>query len=219
MVILGLTGSIGMGKSTAAQMLRRMGLPVHDSDAAVHRMMSPGGEAIEAIRAAFPDAINAEGGVDRQALGRHVFGNPDALRTLEAILHPRVRDSQNRFLKKAAARREPIAVLDVPLLFETEGDQRCDATVVVTAPAFLQRQRVLSRPGMTAEKLAGILSQQVPDAKKRCRADFVVLSNLGRRETLRELQEIVRVLKSRRGTNWPPGPREKYRKHHARNRP
>lgn len=217
MVILGLTGSIGMGKTTAADMLRGMGIPVYDSDAAVHGLLSPGGEAVEAIRAAFPDVITPEGGVDRQALGRRVFGDPQALRVLESIIHPRVRRIQDQFLRRAAARREPIVVLDVPLLFETEGDQRCDAVVVVSSPAFLQRQRVLSRPGMTPEKLAGILGQQVPDTEKKRRADFVVSTNLGKHLTLRRLKEIVRLMRSRKGTHWPPGPREKYRMHHARN--
>lgn len=203
MVILGLTGSIGMGKSTAATMLRRLGVPVHDSDAAVHDMLAKGGSAVAPIVDAFP-GVDRDGAVDRQELGRRVFGDPEALRTLEDIIHPRVHRSQEAFLRRAAARRASLAVLDIPLLFETNGDERCDATVVVSAPSFLQRQRVLGRPGMTEDKLDGILSRQMPDAEKRRRADFVVPTNGARRLTLNRLRAIVRFLKTRRGRKWPP---------------
>src|SRR5947209_1934925 len=166
MVIVGLTGSIGMGKSTAAGMLRQMGVPVYDADAAVHALQAPGGAALPAIEAAFPGVV--KGGVlDRQALGARVFGNKEALRRLEAIVHPLVGQQQRRFLRAAARRREELVVLDIPLLFEGAGERRVDATLVVSAPAFLQRRRVLARRGMTAERLAGILHQQVPDSVKR----------------------------------------------------
>ncbi|HTR86707.1 MAG TPA: dephospho-CoA kinase, partial [Reyranella sp.] len=178
MVIVGLTGSIGMGKSTAASMLRRMGVPVYDADAAVHALQAPGGAALPPIEAAFPGVV--QGGVlDRQALGARVFGHPEALRRLEAIVHPLVGQRQRAFLKRAAARGVPLVVLDIPLLFEGRGERRVDATLVVSAPAFLQRRRVLARPGMTAEKFAGILRQQVPDTVKRAKANVVIPTGLG----------------------------------------
>jgi len=203
MVILGLTGSIGMGKSTAAAMLRDMGVPVYDSDAAVHALLGPGGTAVPDIETAFPGVVR-DGAVDRQALGRQVFDDPAALRRLEAIVHPLVRRMEGRFLRRAAAARQSLVVLDIPLLFETGGDVRCDATAVVSAPAFLQRQRVLARPGMTEEKLAGVLARQMPDAEKRRRADFVVPTGLGRRITRTAFASIVASLRRRTGRHWPP---------------
>jgi dephospho-CoA kinase len=192
MVVLGLTGSIGMGKSTAAAMLRRLGVPVHDSDAAVHRLLSRNGAAVARVAAAFPGTEGPDG-IDRASLGRRVFGDAAALRRLEGILHPMVRAETARFLRRMAARRAKLVVLDIPLLFETGGEARCDAIVVVSAPPFLQRARVLRRPGMSASRLAAILAKQMPDGEKRRRADFVVPTGLGRRETLRRLAEIVRV--------------------------
>jgi dephospho-CoA kinase len=203
MVIVGLTGSIGMGKTTAARMLRRMGVPVHDADAQVHRLYAGDRDAIAAIASAFPGSVR-DGRVDRAALGRQVIGRPEALRRLEAIVHPRVTAARRRFLAGAGRRRVPLVVLDVPLLFETGGDRAVDATVVVSAPARVQRARVLSRPGMTAEKLDGILARQMPDREKRRRADVVVPTGLGRAVTLRRLRAAVRSLKSRRGRCWPP---------------
>ena len=195
MIILGLTGSLGMGKSTAAAMFRRLGVPVHDSDAAVHRLMAPGGGAVAQVEAAFPGVTRRGGGIDRSALGARVFGNEAALRRLERILHPLVRLSQQRFLAAARRRRAGLVVLDVPLLFETGGERRCDKVVVVSAPAFLQRQRVMKRPGMTEERLGAVLAKQMPDAEKRRRADYVVPSGLGRAETFRRLQRIVAALR------------------------
>lgn len=195
-VVLGLSGSIGMGKSTAARMLRRQGVPVHDADAVVHGLLKPGGAAVAPIEAAFGGVVR-EGAVDRQALGARVFGDADALRRLEAILHPLVQQAERRFLWQAARRRVPVAVLDIPLLFETGGDRRVDATVVVTAPLFVQRARVLARPGMTAEKFAGILARQMPDREKRRRADFMVLTGDGRWHTRKELTRIVRRMVDR----------------------
>ncbi len=202
MIILGLTGSIAMGKSTAADMLRRMGIPVCDSDAVVHRLLARGGAAVGPVGEAFPGVVR-DGAVERPALGAQVFGKPEALRRLEAILHPLVYDTQRRFLRQAAMRRAPIAVLDVPLLYEGGSDQWCDAVLVVTAPRFLQEQRVLARPGMTRERLRATLARQMPDAEKRRRADFVVSTGCGRRPTLNRLREIVTLLSGRRGTKWP----------------
>ncbi len=216
MVILGLTGSIGMGKTTAANMFRALGITVYDSDAQVHRMLGPGGQAVPAIAAAFPDAVS-DGAVYRKALGRKVFQDSEALRRLEAIIHPLVNVAQNDFLKRAAARREKLVVLDVPLLFETEGDLRCDATIVISAPAFLQRARVLSRPGMTAETLKGVLARQISDVEKRRRADFVVPSGAGRGVTLRRLKEIATLMRGFGGRKWPPSTILPTRSPHARN--
>ena len=205
MIVLGLSGSIGMGKSTAAKMFRRMGIPVYDSDAAVHRVLAKGGAAVPAIDAAFPGVVK-DGAVDRDALGKRVFGDPAALKTLEAIVHPVVRRVQDGFLRRNAARRAPLVVLDIPLLFEVKLDGRCDASVVVSAPFFLQKARVMARPGMTEEKFAGILARQMPDTEKRRRADFVVPSGRGRAVTLRRLERIAKLMKRAHGTHWPPNP-------------
>jgi dephospho-CoA kinase len=206
MVILGLTGSIGMGKSTAVRMLRRLGIPIYDSDAEIHRLLGRGGRAVPLVETAFPGVV-VDRAVDRRALGERVFGRPDDLARLEAILHPMVREVERRFVRRMAARRAPLVVLDIPLLFETAGDARCDATVVVSAPRFLQAARVLARTGMTRDKLAGVLGRQMPDAEKRRRADFVVPSGLGQALTGRHLRRIVSLLKQRRGVKWPPGRR------------
>jgi dephospho-CoA kinase len=210
MVIVGLTGSIGMGKSTAAGMLRAMGVPVYDADAAVHALQAPGGAALAPIEAAFPGVVKA-GVLDRQALGARVFGNRQALRRLEAIVHPLVAQRQRAFVRRAAQRGEKLVVLDIPLLFEGLGERRVDATLVVSAPAFLQRARVMARPGMTAERLAGILRQQVPDALKRRKADIVIPTGLGLAPTRAALAKAVTELKRRRGRAWPANPwREKF---------
>ena len=216
MVILGLTGSIGMGKSTTANMFRQLRVPVYESDNVVHRLLGPGGAAVPAVRAAFPNVI-IDDAVDRAGLGKHVFGNPTALTTLEGIVHPLVRAAQAQFLRRAAARRERLVVLDIPLLFETGGDGRCDATLVVSAPRFVQEMRVLSRPEMTRAKLDGILDRQMADREKRVRADFVVPSGRGRALTLRRIKEIVRLLKRREGTKWPPSSYAPARSPYARN--
>ena len=210
MVIVGLTGSIGMGKSTAASMLRRMGVPLYDADAAVHALQAPGGAALPAIEAAFPGVVK-QGVLDRQALGARVFGNKEALRKLEAIVHPMVGLWQRAFLKRAAMRRAPLVVLDIPLLFEGRGERRVDATLVVSAPAFLQRRRVMARPGMTAEKLDGILRQQGPDALKRRKATIVIPTGLGLAPTRAALEKAIAELKVRPGRFWPSNPwREKF---------
>lgn len=202
MFVLGLTGSIGMGKSEAARAFRRLGVPVYDADAAVHRLMRKGGGAVAAIAAAFPGAVK-DGAVDRAALGGLVFGKPAALRRLERIVHPLVGAQQRRFLASMAARRQALVVLDVPLLFETNGERRTDAAVVISAPAFVQRARVLRRSNMTPGKLARIQGQQMPDSLKRQRADFVVRSGLGKRQSLAAVRRIVRLLRGRSGRAWP----------------
>ncbi|HWT97003.1 MAG TPA: dephospho-CoA kinase [Terriglobales bacterium] len=190
MMVLGLTGSIGMGKSTAARMFRRHGIPVHDADAAVHRLLGKGGAAVPLIAAAFPGTVIA-GRVDRPALGAKVFGNPKELRRLEAILHPLVQAATKRFLRRQQARRRKLVVLDIPLLFETGGEKRCDAVVVVTAPRNIQRARVLARPRMTPERFAEVERQQMPDAEKRRRADFIIETGHGYRPALRQLHQIL----------------------------
>lgn len=195
MIVLGLTGSIGMGKTTASKALRRMGIPVHDADAAVHRALAPGGAAVSAIEREFPGVVR-NGRIDRQALGRRVFGDPAALARLEAIVHPLVRVSAEAFLRHCALRRESLVVLDVPLLFETGRDADVDMTILVSAPAFIQAQRVLRRPGMTADKLRDIRARQMPDRDKRRLADFIVPTGLGRRDSLRSLARIVRLVRA-----------------------
>ncbi|HTV89443.1 MAG TPA: dephospho-CoA kinase [Stellaceae bacterium] len=196
MIVLGLTGSIGMGKSTAAATLRRLGVPVFDADAEVHRLLAAGGAATAPVEAAFPGVRGATGGIDRQLLAQRVFNNAPALRQLEAILHPLVQAAEQRFVARARARRERLVVLDIPLLFETGGGVRCDFVIVVSAPARLQRERVLRRPGMSARRLAGILEAQMPDREKRRRADFVVQTALGRGTSYRRLAGIVRQLRA-----------------------
>lgn len=197
MIVLGLTGSIGMGKSTAAATLRRLRVPLFDADRVVHRMLAPGGSAVEAVAAAFPGVGSAEGGIDRVLLGQFVFSDPQALSRLERIIHPMVAARERQFLALARARREPIVVLDIPLLFESGSERRCDYVLVVSAPGLVQRQRVLRRPGMTERRLAAILNNQMPDREKRRRADFVVPTGSSRNLSLRRLRAIVRRLRNR----------------------
>ncbi len=205
MLILGLTGSIGMGKSTAARMLRRLGVPVHDADAVVHRLMGRGGAAVPAVAARFPEAVRA-GVVDRTVLGAHAYADPGVIAWLERLLHPLVRTASRRFLAQAARRRARIVVLDIPLLYETGAEARCDRVAVVSAPGFIERLRVLARPGMSAARLRHILDRQVPDAEKRRRADHVVPSGLGRAVTFRALRRLVRSAKQAGGRHWPGNP-------------
>ncbi|HYE00006.1 MAG TPA: dephospho-CoA kinase [Alphaproteobacteria bacterium] len=203
MLILGLTGSIGMGKTTAAKMLRRLGLPYHDADDAVHSLYARGGAAVGPIGRHFPEAV-VDGAVDRQRLAGRVLNDPAALKLLERIVHPLTRRASRRFLADCARRGCWAAVLAVPLLYETRLDRDCDAVLVVTAPAAVQRGRVLRRPGMTADKLRAILSRQMPDAEKRARADFVVQTGLGRRPTLAALQRVLRDLRRQPPRRWNP---------------
>ncbi|AWN53813.1 dephospho-CoA kinase [Methylobacterium sp. 17Sr1-1] len=176
-VILGLTGSIGMGKSATAAMFRARGVPVHDADACVHALYGPGGAAAAAIGEAFPGTLSPDGSVDRAALRATVLGEPDRLRRLESLVHPLVARARDDFLATHAA--APLVVLDVPLLFETGGEAGCDAVAVVTAPPEVQRARVLARPGMTEEAFAQILAKQMPDAEKRRRADHLIETDRG----------------------------------------
>jgi len=173
MIVIGLTGSIGMGKSTVAQMFAEEGAPAFNSDAAVHALYAPGGAAVAPVGEAFPGVVR-DGAVDRVALSAHVVDNSEALRRLEAIVHPLVRAGQAQFLQDARDAGVSAVVLDIPLLFESGGTALVDKIVVVSAPAEIQRARVLSRPGMTEEKFENLLARQVPDAEKRARADFVI---------------------------------------------
>jgi dephospho-CoA kinase len=195
MKIIGLTGGIGMGKSTAANTFRRLRVPVFDADAEVHAMQGRGGRAVGPIGAAFPGTVR-DGKVDREALRRAVLGNPAAMGRLERIVHPLVRNAERRFLAAARRRAEPMVVLDIPLLFETKGAGRCDLVVVVTAPAAVQRWRVLRRPGMTPDRLAYILSRQMPDGEKRRRADRVVHTGQSRHQAQRAIRAIVREVRA-----------------------
>jgi dephospho-CoA kinase len=198
MFILGLTGSLGMGKSTTARFFAEAGVPVHDADAVVHKLYE--GEAAAAIEAAFPGTA-AGGKVDRNKLAARVLGDAAALKQLEAIVHPLVQRAEERLLAEAKARGETIAVLDIPLLFETGGDRRVDAVVVVSAPPEAQRARVLERSGMTIEKLEAILAKQMPDAEKRARADFVVDTSQGyeaARAQVRAILDAVATMPKRR---------------------
>ena len=176
MIILGLTGSIGMGKSTTAKLFAEAGVPVYDADATVHRLYE--GEAVAAIEAAFP-GTTVDGKVDRTRLSARVVHDPAAMKQLEAIVHPMLGASRQKFLDDAERSGAPVAVVDVPLLYETGGEKRVDAVVVVTTTAENQRQRILARDNMTAEKLDAILARQLPDAEKRKRADFVVDTSHG----------------------------------------
>lgn len=193
MILLGLTGSIGMGKSTVAAMLRDEGVPVFDADAEVRAMQGAGGAALDAIEAAFPGTTGPDG-LDRVRLGQAVFSDPIALARLESIMHPMVRDAQARFMDDNAGRS--VVALDVPLLFEKGGWRGVDATMVVSAPAEMQRARVLARPNMTPEKFEAILAAQMPDAEKRARADFVVDTGCGLEETRAAVRRIVDCLRT-----------------------
>jgi dephospho-CoA kinase len=194
--LLGLTGSIGMGKSATSVMFRDVGVPVHDADAAVHALYR--GRAAPLIEEAFPGTTR-DGVVDRAALGAAVLGRPEALRRLEELVHPLVRAEEAAFLTGAEACRAPLAVLDVPLLLETGGDKRCDAVLVVTAPEPVQRRRVLARADMSEAKLAAILARQMPDREKRLRAHFIVDTSLGFDSARSAVRDIVRSLAGRPG--------------------
>ena len=188
--IIGLTGSIGMGKSEAARMLKNLGIPVFEADAAVHKLLGKNGAAVTLIEKAFPDCVQNEI-VDRQALGRKIFGQVDLKKQLEAILHPLVREAENCFIKHARQQRKKLVVLDIPLLFETGGEQRSDVVMVVSAPALVQRGRVLKREGMTEQKFHDILKLQMPDSEKRRRAEVVIHTGLGKRFTLCEIVHLL----------------------------
>lgn len=194
--VLGLTGSIGMGKSTTADLFRQAGCPVHDADATVHDLYR--GEAAPLVEEAFPGTLR-DGVVDRVALGEKVVGKPEAMAQLEQIVHPLVAARRDAFLREARTRRAPVAVLDIPLLFETGGERHCDAIVVVSAPEAVQRARVLARSGMTQERFDQILARQVPDAQKRARAHFIVDTDRGVPAAERQVRDILRALAGRQG--------------------
>ncbi|MBB4614593.1 dephospho-CoA kinase [Novosphingobium taihuense] len=192
--VVGLTGSIGMGKSAVALMLRELGVPVFDADAAVHHLQGPGGELLPAIEAAFPGTTGPQG-VKRQELGAQVFGDPEALKRLEAIVHPAVARMREAFMIEHMG--EPLVVFDIPLLFEKGHGKDLDAVMVVSAPASVQRERVLARPGMTAEKFAHILSLQVPDAEKRARATHVIDTGVTLAETEAQVAALVAAIREK----------------------
>ncbi|WP_274423467.1 dephospho-CoA kinase [Chelativorans sp. YIM 93263] len=194
MIVLGLTGSIAMGKSTTARMFEEEGVPVHDSDSAVHRLYA--GEAAPKIETLFPGTV-VDGKVDRAKLASVVTGRPEKLRQLENLIHPLVRRDAERFLNEQRRRGIPMAVLDIPLLFETGGTDRVDRIVVVTAPLEIQRQRVLARPGMTEDRFEDMLSRQMPDAEKRRRADFVIDTSRGLEAARRQVLSIIAQLTGR----------------------
>ena len=191
MFILGLTGSIGMGKTATAAMFADEGVPVHDADAVVHRLYE--GEATPLIEAAFPGTTSG-GKVDRAKLGERVLGDKDAIARLEQIVHPLVTKARERFVAEAERSGAKVAVLDVPLLFETGGDKRCDAVVVVSAPADTQRARAFERPGMSEDKFSAILAKQMPDSEKRARADFVVDTSQGFDFARAQVREILNAV-------------------------
>jgi dephospho-CoA kinase len=194
--VLCLTGSLGMGKSRTASFFAEAGVPVHDSDAAVHALYQ--GEAVPLIERAFP-GTTSDGKVDRTKLAAMVLGDDQAIARLEAIVHPLVAKVRDKFLADAQARGAPVVVLDVPLLYETGGERGCDAVVVVSAPPEMQRQRVLERPGMTGEKFAALLGKQIPDAEKRRRADFIVDTSQSFDHARAQVRDILRAVARMRG--------------------
>lgn len=196
MIVLGLTGSIGMGKSYAAAIFKSLGVPVHNSDHAVHRALSPGGEAFEAVALTFREAWDKKKHlIDRKKLGEIVFQDDVKLKNLEKMLHPIVRQSQIRFLRMVRRAGRPLAVLEIPLLFETGAHRRVDFVVCVSAPAAIQRRRVLARKGMDEDKFERILGRQMPDSLKRIRSDFVIDTGLGKARTRQQIQALIKQVK------------------------
>lgn len=198
MLLIGLTGSIGMGKSETAKMFARLGIPVYDADAAVHQLYAEGGAAVAPLEEAFPGVVKG-GAVDREELSKRVLGKPEELKKLESIVHPLVGQVQRDFLMKAMEEKQPMVLLDIPLLFETGGRERVDVIVVVSAPYEVQRARVLERPGMTPEKFDAIFAKQTPDAEKRAGADFVIETDKGLEPAFEQVKEVVEKLKGRKG--------------------
>jgi dephospho-CoA kinase len=195
--MIGLTGSIGMGKTETAKLFARLGIPVHGADETVHRLYDKGGAAVDAIAAAFPGTVR-DGRVDRAALAARLAGDESGFRRLEAIVHPLVREAERDFLAAATKRGHDLVVLDIPLLFETGGEKRMDVVVVVSAPRDVQRERVLSRPGMTFEKLEAVHARQIPDVDKRRKADFVIETDKGLEHAFAAVKRIVAELRARR---------------------
>ena len=194
--IAGLTGSIGMGKTETAKLFAKLGIPVHDSDAAVHALYAKGGAAVAPVGTAFPGVV-LEGAVDRTKLMQQVRNDDAAFKTLESIVHPLVLESRAKFLAEAAKRGDDLVVLDVPLLFEAKLTKDVDAIIVVSAPAEVQRERVLKRPGMTLEKLEAIHARQVPDAEKRAQADFVIETDKGLEHAFEQVKQVAAELRRR----------------------
>lgn len=194
MKIIGLTGSIGMGKSTTAAMFREAGIPVYDADAAVHAAYAVGGVAVGPVGDAFPGTVS-EGRVDRESLRQQVLGNPDAMAKLNSIVHPLIGKSRADAFEAAIASGADMIVLDVPLIYETGGDKNMDAVIVVSAPPEMQRERVLAREGMSPERLDAILAQQVPDAEKRKRADYVIDTGRGLEAARAQVTEVISALR------------------------
>jgi dephospho-CoA kinase len=194
LIILGLTGSIGMGKSTTAAMFRELGVPVYDADAAVHASYAKGGACVDPVGAAFPGVVK-DGAIDREALRGAVLGDPEALRRLNGIVHPIIGSLRNTFFEDAEADGADLVVLDIPLLFEGGGERGMDAVVVVTAPPEVQRERVLQREGMSPERLDAILAHQTPDAEKRARADFIIDTGAGLEPVRKQVAEIIGVMR------------------------
>ena len=189
MRIIGLTGGIGMGKSTAALILRKMGFPIYSADAAVHSVLKKGGRAVAPVARLFPETLR-RGAIDRKSLGRAVFGQPEKLRQLERIIHPLLRAQERAFLQQARRAKARAAILEIPLLFETGAERRCDITLCVTAPRAAQKARVLARPGMNEEKLRAILARQMSNAEKCRRADYIVPTGRGLATTEKRLRRI-----------------------------
>jgi dephospho-CoA kinase len=190
MIIIGLTGGIGMGKSTAAQILKTMGFPIYNADAEVHKLLKKDGKAVARVAKLFPETLHNYA-IDRKMLGRAVFGKPRKLRRLEKILHPLVRQAEIAFVKNARKAKKRAVILEIPLLFETGGEKRCDITLCVTAPRVIQKSRVLSRLGMTEERFHAILKNQMPDAQKRKKADYIVPTGKGLAATEKHLHKIL----------------------------
>ncbi|MDB5452796.1 MAG: dephospho-CoA kinase [Caulobacteraceae bacterium] len=197
MKTVGLTGSIGMGKTTTAQMFAEEGVPVYDADAEVHRLYAEGGAAVPLVEAAFPGVVK-DGAVDRAALSARVVGDPRALKALEEIVHPLVGLSRADFFEAARAAGADLVILDIPLLFETGGEARVESVVVVSAPAPVQRERVMARAGMTPEKFEAILTRQIPDAEKRARADFVIDTGQGLEAARDQVRQVIAALRQAR---------------------
>lgn len=196
MLVIGLTGGIGMGKSAAAAYFARAGIPVFDADACVHRLYE--GEAVPAIEGEFP-GVTRQGKVDRTLLAAKIAGKPERLKTLESIVHPMVVKAEIKFLIEEEKKGAALAVLEIPILFETGAERRVDVTIVLSAPLHVQRARVLARPGMTVDKLEHLLARQLPDAEKRARADYVVDSGTGLAKMHAEIDKLIESLRGRQG--------------------
>lgn len=191
MIILGLTGSIGMGKTTVASQLTQCGIPVCSADTIVHKLLAKGGAAVAPVAEIFPETLE-DGAINRTRLGEIVFTDKAQMTRLEHIIHPLVVSEENNFLEQQRKLSARMVVLDIPLLFETEAEKRCNAVIVVTAPAWIQKRRVLQRKGMTKEKFARILAQQMPDEQKRRRADFIIHTGMGKAYSLYQVKRLLR---------------------------